>query len=203
MCHAPSDENGIHIPAKAGWLRDQLLFVNPDPYMLDRLGGYALLTALYQKARREPNEIKEMEQCLSGYDFDFRWHFIDPEYAPVRLQPSMAEGKIGNLARHSQAARVESRKVVVNMSYAAQSVYLDQAAQIGLLTTNKDLWHYNACHLAMNNLATASKLARERVGTWERLCPKYAGLIQGDDTYNFTFYGVGAPLSAFGRTDQL
>ena len=79
---------------------------------------------------------------------------------------------------------------------------MDQAAQIGLLATNKDQWLYNPCHTAINSMVTASKLAREEVGNWANICPKYGGLVQGDDTYNFCFTGVGAPLCAYGRSDQ-
>ena len=202
QCHPQEVEHAPHIPAKPSWLRDQLLFVNPDLYMQNRLAGYALLTAVYQKARREPNAM-EMDPFLLDFDFDFQYHFLDAEYAPLLEQESMADGVIGSLARHGWSVSCPSRKVVRNAGYAWHSVYLDHAAQIGLLTTNKDLWLYDSCHIGIAVMATASKLAREKVGKWAHLVPKYGGLVQGDDTYNFCFYGVGAPLTIYGRSDQL
>ena len=117
MCHPDEREHGPHIPTKPSWLRDQLLFVNPDLYMQNRLAGYALLTALYQKARRRPNAV-EMDQCLLDFDFDFQYHFIDADYRRVTETTGMAEGKIGNLSRFGWTALCPSGKVVRNTGYA-------------------------------------------------------------------------------------
>ena len=54
QCHTPA-ERKQHLRVSLDFVRTHLYFFNPCEYALGRQASYTLLTALYQKARREEN----------------------------------------------------------------------------------------------------------------------------------------------------
>ena len=116
--------------------------------------------------------------------------------------PSFRAHAIGNLAKHLCLGQAERREVVPNTSQSRYQVHVDGLKQMGLLTTNSEVYESNELLVELGTAVTTAKLAKECLSGWEKVVPTFAGLSQGDECYNFTFTGIGPQLISFARTDQ-